>query len=117
MFQLDEKKQDIPEMFWVGIDLLCWPRNRTPWNSFPQIKITLAGSANTTFDLIISPKQYLRPVHDQYNPRSTEDCYKFAIAPSTTGGLKVTCLILAKFICIGFQISKFFFKGYFAGNL
>lgn len=37
------------------------------------------------FDLEISPQQYLREVDDQYDPTSTNDCYKFAVSPSESG--------------------------------
>lgn len=73
------------DSFWDGTDYLCWAPKTTPWSEFPTVTITLAESENSTFELMLSPQQYLRAVHDEFRDEVPDDCYKFAIAPSITG--------------------------------
>ena len=80
-------QQQPPPGFWSGVEVLCWRENTIPWEVFPQLTISLAESHNTTFDIHISPKQYLRAVGDEYDPTTTDDCFKFAVAESNTGKL------------------------------
>ena len=63
---------------WTGEELCP-----VPWEAFPIITLTLAEMQNSTFDIEISPTQYLRAVGYGYAP-TEEDCYKFAVASSKT---------------------------------
>lgn len=76
----------IPSIFWKGLDLLCWKHGKVPWEDFPNITLTLAASHNTSLDLVVSPRNYLRPIGDEESGSSAEsDCYKFSVAPSDSG--------------------------------
>ena len=58
----------------------------TPWLDFPTLTIQIATDEVTTFDLVLSPQQYLLEVKDVYNAlNQLSDCYKFAVAPSESG--------------------------------
>lgn len=82
---IHEDSKDIPELFWDGMDLLCWPPGKTPYSLFPDLNIYLAESANSTFALNVPPARYLRLMPGNSDLGAPEDCYKFAISPSTSG--------------------------------
>lgn len=80
--QLDEP---IPKEFWEGGTFMCWAGDSVPLKNFPELRLSLAHSPNSTFTLVITPKQYLRPVTDVEKELENHTCYKFAVNPSDTG--------------------------------
>lgn len=72
------------ENFWAGDNMLCWPVGEKPWYAFPPLSLHLAVSHNTSFQLVVSPKQYLREVTKEAKQENIS-CFKFAIAPSHSG--------------------------------
>jgi hypothetical protein len=79
---------EAPRGFWTGEDILCWTRGAVPWGSFPLLTLVVAESENRTFELQVSPRQYLRPVPDSGGDgedAGLERCYKYAIVPSESG--------------------------------
>ena len=70
--------------FWSGGKMFCWPIGEMPWNAFPPLTLDLAVSRNSSFRLVVSPRQYLREVSKESTQESL-DCFKFAIAPSVSG--------------------------------
>ncbi|XP_051934268.1 beta-secretase 1 isoform X3 [Hippocampus zosterae] len=76
--------EQFPSGFWLGEQLVCWQADTTPWNIFPVISLYLMSeNRNQSFRISILPQQYLRPVEDVASAQ--EDCYKFAVSPSSTG--------------------------------
>lgn len=69
---------------WAGDKMLCWPLGEMPWHAFPPLSLHLAISHNTSFQLLVSPRQYLREVTRDTNHQNVS-CFKFAIAPSHSG--------------------------------
>ena len=69
---------------WAGEKMLCWPVGEMPWNAFPTLSLHLAISHNTSFQLLVSPRQYLREVAKDTNQENVS-CFKFAIASSHSG--------------------------------
>ncbi|XP_064650764.1 beta-secretase 1-like isoform X2 [Lineus longissimus] len=74
-----------PDKFWSGMDILCWAQDRTPFDAFPMITMSLLMNKNTTFNINISPQQYLRAIGNSYDTSEYQDCFKFAVTASTTG--------------------------------
>nr|XP_057936915.1 beta-secretase 1 isoform X2 [Doryrhamphus excisus] len=76
--------EQFPSGFWLGEQLVCWQAGTTPWHIFPVISLYLMSeNRNQSFRISILPQQYLRPVEDVASAQ--EDCYKFAVSPSSTG--------------------------------
>jgi beta-site APP-cleaving enzyme 1 (memapsin 2) len=81
----------IPDSFWQGSDLLCWPQGYMPWHKFPMLTIALAASSNETVNLVVAPQQYLRRISDSeqadggFVTRPDMDCFRLSMAPSETG--------------------------------
>ncbi|KAL3885749.1 hypothetical protein ACJMK2_025791 [Sinanodonta woodiana] len=71
--------------FWTGDEVLCWRRNKVPYNDFPVITLVLPTTNDSMFSLNLSPQQYLRPVGDDNDTTKGEDCFKFAITSSESG--------------------------------
>ncbi|KAK3581004.1 hypothetical protein CHS0354_013898 [Potamilus streckersoni] len=71
--------------FWTGDEILCWGRNKVPYNNFPVITLALPATTDSMFSLNLSPQQYLRPVNDDNDTSKEEDCFKFAITSSESG--------------------------------
>uniref|UniRef100_A0A3Q2YZL7 Beta-secretase 1 n=1 Tax=Hippocampus comes TaxID=109280 RepID=A0A3Q2YZL7_HIPCM len=79
-----KETEQFPSGFWLGEQLVCWQADTTPWNIFPVISLYLMSeNRNQSFRISILPQQYLRPVEDVASAQ--EDCYKFAVSPSSTG--------------------------------
>ncbi|KAK2190788.1 hypothetical protein NP493_68g01008 [Ridgeia piscesae] len=77
-------KLDALDDLWAGEKMLCWPVGDMPWYAFPTLSLHLAISHNTSFQLLVSPRQYLREVAKDMNQENVS-CFKFAIAPSHSG--------------------------------
>lgn len=73
------------ENFWKGVDHICWDHGTIPYDDFPTITISFPQTKNSSFNLIISPQQYIRPVGEDNDDTPGVDCFKFAVASSTTG--------------------------------
>ncbi|XP_060067485.1 beta-secretase 1-like [Ylistrum balloti] len=73
------------EKFWEGADHICWEEGKIPYNDFPSITISFPQTKNSSFNLVISPQQYIRPVGEDNDDTPGVDCFKFAVASSTSG--------------------------------
>ncbi|OWF41934.1 Beta-secretase 1 [Mizuhopecten yessoensis] len=73
------------ENFWEGVDHICWEEGKIPYNDFPTITISFPRTKNSSFDLVVSPQQYIRPVGEDNDDTAGVDCFKFAVASSTSG--------------------------------
>ncbi|XP_033758974.1 beta-secretase 1-like [Pecten maximus] len=71
--------------FWAGVDHICWDEGTIPYDDFPTITISFPQTKNSSFNLIISPQQYIRPVGEDNDDDPGVDCFKFAVASSTSG--------------------------------
>ncbi|KAL5019692.1 hypothetical protein ScPMuIL_002584 [Solemya velum] len=76
---------DITNSFWASVDVLCWLEGNIPFDIFPVISLTVAMDKNSSFQLNISPQQYLRAVGEENDIGPDQDCFKFAITPSDSG--------------------------------
>lgn len=87
MFQR-RSSEAIPDLFWSGEDLLCWPERDTPWDAFPPLMVSMATDPNSTVTLTVAPQQYLRVVTPEEVASLGlvgDNCYKFAVSVSDTG--------------------------------
>lgn len=71
--------------FWQGIDHVCWAEGMIPYDDFPAVTLTFPRSKNSSFSLILSPQQYIRPIGEDNDDTTDVDCFKFAVASSTSG--------------------------------
>ena len=83
------KKYDglgVPDEFWVGKQMMCWNYDKTPWEEFPDMSISLLSSLSSSkeFTLKIPPQLYLRETIER-GPLPGQHCYKFAITKTDKG--------------------------------
>ncbi|XP_046854422.1 beta-secretase 1-like [Xenia sp. Carnegie-2017] len=78
-------KLHVPDDFWNGKQMMCWTDDRTPWNKFPDIYISLLSSTSSSkhFTLKIPPQLYLRETIERLF--ESQRCYKFAITRADRG--------------------------------
>ncbi|XP_073255390.1 beta-secretase 1-like isoform X2 [Porites lutea] len=83
---LDCKKLGVPEEFWIGRQMMCWNYDKTPWEEFPDMSISLLSSISNSkeFRLKIPPQLYLRETIER-GPLPGQHCYKFAITKADKG--------------------------------
>ncbi|KAK3754035.1 hypothetical protein QZH41_020303 [Actinostola sp. cb2023] len=70
----------VPDDFWFGRQMMCWNYDKTPWEEFPDMSISLLSSISPSkeFRLKIPPQLYLRETIE-HGPLLGQHCYKFAI--------------------------------------
>ncbi|XP_066934058.1 beta-secretase 1-like [Clytia hemisphaerica] len=83
------KKYDrlgVPDEFWIGRQMMCWNYDKTPWEEFPDMSISLLSSVSSSkeFILKITPQLYLRETIER-GPLPGQHCYKFAITKAERG--------------------------------
>ena len=51
-------KLGVPDEFWIGRQMMCWNYDKTPWEEFPDMSISLlsAASSSKEFTLKIPPQ-------------------------------------------------------------
>ncbi|EDO27680.1 predicted protein, partial [Nematostella vectensis] len=104
---LDCKKLGVPDDFWYGRQMMCWNYDRTPWEEFPDMSISLLSSlsssketkkrehvtkANDSYDATLNRQRkrsrlntlYLRETIE-HGPIMGQHCYKFAITRAERG--------------------------------
>lgn len=73
--------------FWSGVTPACSGKDNESesiiYDQFPMIALDLYHAEGQVLTLSVAPQQYLRPVASDEKPDS--DCYKVAVASSTTG--------------------------------
>eukprot|EP00112_Aurelia_sp_Birch-Aquarium-sp1_P021149 Seg562.4 transcript_id=Seg562.4/GoldUCD/mRNA.D3Y31 product="Beta-secretase 1" protein_id=Seg562.4/GoldUCD/D3Y31 len=79
-------KLGVPDEFWIGRQMMCWNYDKTPWEEFPDMSISLLSAASTSkeFTLKIPPQLYLRETIER-GPLPGQHCYKFAITKAEKG--------------------------------
>ncbi|XP_028405521.1 beta-secretase 1-like [Dendronephthya gigantea] len=79
-------KLQVPDDFWNGKQMMCWTDDRTPWNKFPDIYISLLLSTTSSkyFTLKVPPQLYLRETIER-GLFDSQRCYKFAITKAERG--------------------------------
>lgn len=79
-------KLGVPEEFWIGRQMMCWNYDKTPWEEFPDMSISLLSSISNSkeFRLKIPPQLYLRETIER-GPLPGQHCYKFAITKADKG--------------------------------
>ncbi|KII63469.1 Beta-secretase 1 [Thelohanellus kitauei] len=94
------EKIGIPEDFWLGNELMCWSFGLTPFDSFPNLTISLstAHSEYSHFSLLITPQLYLREASDDKGAGPGQKCYRFAISKSEKG------IVIGAVIMEGFYV-------------
>ena len=83
-------REDPPDGFWSGSELLCYSPDAFPWHAFPSLTLTLAASPHSVFDLQLTPRQYIMLVEPEIHSAEDGDdsqrlCYRFAVDSSTSG--------------------------------
>ncbi|KXJ15039.1 beta-secretase 1 [Exaiptasia diaphana] len=76
----------VPDDFWYGRQMMCWNYDKTPWEEFPDMSISLLSSISPSkeFRLKIPPQLYLRETIE-HGPLLGQHCYKFAITRAEKG--------------------------------
>jgi len=79
-------KLGVPDEFWIGRQMMCWNYDKTPWEEFPDMSISLlsASSSSKEFTLKVPPQLYLRETIER-GPLPGQHCYKFAITKAEKG--------------------------------
>eukprot|EP00794_Sanderia_malayensis_P011178 gene11178-12352_t len=79
-------KLGVPDEFWIGRQMMCWNYDKTPWEEFPDMSISLlsATSSLKEFTLKVPPQLYLRETIER-GPLPGQHCYKFAITKADKG--------------------------------
>lgn len=79
-------KLGVPDEFWIGRQMMCWNYDKTPWEEFPDMAISLLSSTSSSkeFTLKIPPQLYLRETIER-GPLPGQHCYKFAITKAEKG--------------------------------
>jgi len=79
-------KLGVPDDFWIGRQMMCWNYDKTPWEEFPDMSISLLSSISNSkeFRLKIPPQLYLRETIE-HGPLLGQHCYKFAITKADKG--------------------------------
>jgi len=79
-------KLGVPDEFWIGRQMMCWNYDKTPWEEFPDMSISLLSSISSAkeFTLKIPPQLYLRETIER-GPLPGQHCYKFAITKAEKG--------------------------------
>lgn len=77
----------VPDGFWLGYQVMCWTNGTTPYDSFPDITISLSSTTSEylEFSLLIPPELYLRETLDDQGRQDKQQCYRFAISRSEKG--------------------------------
>lgn len=75
-----------PDDFWNGKQMMCWTYDKTPWDKFPNLYISLLSSVSSSkhFTLKVPPQLYLRETIER-GPYDSQRCYKFAITKADKG--------------------------------
>ncbi|XP_027053766.1 beta-secretase 1-like [Pocillopora damicornis] len=79
-------KLGVPDEFWIGRQMMCWNYDKTPWEEFPDMSISLLSTISNSkeFRLKIPPQLYLRETIER-GPLPGQHCYKFAITKADKG--------------------------------
>lgn len=100
--QLKPSFSNLSAKFWTGDEEICWPRDQSGWDAFPNITIYLAHNNNTAFSISLPPQSYMWPSYESSN--LTTECWKLGIEESKTG--TVLGVVVIEGLCVLFDREK-----------
>jgi len=43
----------VPDEFWIGRQMMCWNYDKTPWEEFPDMSISLLSSVSSSKEFVL----------------------------------------------------------------